>query len=402
MERDVSDFRWLVEGAASPYLDRVRAAGATSVALVQSLRRELSAPRVHLILEQYELRERARVKFARADEMFFTRQLLEQATDEWIARYKAHRTAGCPCWIDLCCGLGGELVGRGPSGRVLGVDRDPVAVELARANGRVYGVAAKCLAADAARVAVEEADGWHLDPDRRGTGRRVTHGDAFEPGNAVWDALWRRQPHGCIKLAPATELNAAWCERSEREWIGSRRECRQQVVWCGRFAEAAGQHRATLVAQDGSWQSIVAPPDLPAPIGRRLGRYVFDPASVLGAAKLIGAVAATQQLEVLQWEAGYVTGDHRCDCPFLTAFEVLEELPCDLRRLRTALRRREIGQLEIKTRGVDLDPRNLLRDLRLGGPEKRTLLISGPDHQRRAILARRVASQNARLACEPA
>jgi len=107
----LEDYRWLVSDAAKPWLVRVRdelvdARGPT-VALLSRLRKDLSTDRAHLVVEQCELRERAREKFSLAERMFFTRKGLEQATDEQVAAVKAARfPAGAVA--DLCCGIGGS------------------------------------------------------------------------------------------------------------------------------------------------------------------------------------------------------------------------------------------------------------------------------------------------------
>src|SRR4029453_11707209 len=81
VRRDVmslEDYRWLVSDAAMPWLARARGelaeARGPTAALVGRLRRDLSAERAHLVVEQCELRARAREKFSRADRMFFTRK----------------------------------------------------------------------------------------------------------------------------------------------------------------------------------------------------------------------------------------------------------------------------------------------------------------------------------------
>ena len=59
--------------------------------------------------------------------MFFTRLGLEQATDAWVARYKATRFPAGQLLADLCCGIGGDLMALSERGPTRGVDRDPVA-----------------------------------------------------------------------------------------------------------------------------------------------------------------------------------------------------------------------------------------------------------------------------------
>ncbi len=106
------------------------------VRLAAELREALSANRVHLILEQVQLREKAREKFPQADRMFFTPLGLQQATDAWIAAYKAGRFARGEPVADLCCGIGGDLMALAARGPVQGVDRDPATAILAEANVR--------------------------------------------------------------------------------------------------------------------------------------------------------------------------------------------------------------------------------------------------------------------------
>ena len=72
-------------------LDELAGDAAPLHTAVARLRGTLSPAQTHLLLEQVELRRRATAKFTHAARMFFTRIGLEQATDEWVARYKAAR-----------------------------------------------------------------------------------------------------------------------------------------------------------------------------------------------------------------------------------------------------------------------------------------------------------------------
>ena len=133
----VDDYRWLVSDDAAPWLDMAAADGST-VRVAGRLRRELSAVRAHLVLEQAELRRRAirSGRFAAADRMFFTPKLMEQASSQAIAAYKAGRFAADLRVADLCCGIGGDLLALAERGPTVGVDSDAEAVLLAEANCR--------------------------------------------------------------------------------------------------------------------------------------------------------------------------------------------------------------------------------------------------------------------------
>ena len=74
----------------------------------------------------------------------------------------------------------------------------------------------------------------------------------------------------------------------------------------------------------------------------------------------------------------------------MAVFEVLDALPFDARRLKKMLRERRIGRLEVKKRGVPVDPQTVARDLRVPGDESATLLLTRREKAVVAILARRV------------
>ena len=130
------DYRWLTTEAAAKWLDLAAVADEPTLKLAARLRKDLTAEQVHLVLEQVGLRRRAAEKFSLAGQMFFTAKGLEQATDEWLAAYKAKKFADGDGGVlaDLCCGIGGDLVALAGRGPVVGVDRDPVAALFAEAN----------------------------------------------------------------------------------------------------------------------------------------------------------------------------------------------------------------------------------------------------------------------------
>ena len=85
----------------------------------------------------------------------------------------------------------------------------------------------------------------------------------------------------------------------------------------------------------------------------------------------------------------YLTGPSRVESPFLAAFAVEDVLPLDMRTLARVVGARQLGPLEIKTRGVRLRPETLRARLRPPGPNPATLLLLGGEGPARAVLARR-------------
>jgi hypothetical protein len=390
----LEDYRWLTSSAAQPWLARAGdglAEGQPLLQLVQSLRRDLSLQRAHLAAQQAELRRQAAPKFTRAAQMFFTPRGLEQATDEAIARYKAVRFGSSEAVADLCCGVGGDLVSLGRDHCCTGVDRDPVAVHLARANADALGLEQVTVICDDASVApVESCAAWHIDPDRRIEGGRTVRAERFEPPWTAAQALLARCGNAAVKLAPATELAENDAAACERQWIESRGECRQQVAWFGSLARHPGWCSATVIRADGEAGTIVGKRGTAVAAAAAIGRYVYEPCAAVRAARLVGALCERTGLACLSNVSMYLTGDFPLNEPLAAGFEVLECLPLDLRRLRQALRERRIGHVEVKKRGVKIDPERVRREVAGAEGEPAAVLIGPFSGRTMAIVARRL------------
>ena len=387
---EMDDWRWLVSPAATWWLARVSQTGVSLAAQTASLRKHLSPTRTHLVLQLVDLRRRAAVKFANASRMFFTRRGLQQATDQEIARYKAGRFPAATSVADLCCGLGGDLLSLAARTNVVGVDRDPLAVLLAQANCRVCQPAAvEVRVAEVDQFRIEEVDAWHLDPDRRPRGRRTTRVLQHEPTPDVIDRLLDKRPSAAIKLAPASVVPPHWAAAAELEWIGHRRECQQQVAWFGPLARRPGQGVATILTAQAP-RRVIGQREMQPPTSRQPARYVFEPHSAVLAARLVGALAAEHGLSSLTPGVPYLTGDQPLTDVALAAFEVTDVLPLDMKRLKSLVRSRGIGQLEIKKRGVPHDPETVRRRLRVPGPSQATLILTRVSGQATALLTRRM------------
>jgi len=392
---DIADYEWLIGEEGYAVLQELGATDVPLHTIVSRLRKRLSPSRVHLLIEQVELRRRAASKFSAAHRMFLTRTGLEQATDEWVARYKANRFRQARCLstthdtvADLCCGIGGDLSALAEQGRAVGVDRDPVAALFAAVN-----TGAEVHLADVAVWDPEGFAAWHIDPDRRPCGRRTTSLDFCRPQRLVIEKLLQQLPHAAIKLAPATIVPAEWAEQCELEWISRNNHCRQLVAWHGDLAQTQGTRRATMLSTNGGLviRSVRGLPDLPIPVADKPDRFIFDIDSAVLAAKLKGAVAAEHRLRALADGPTYLTGPcHVADAAF-ACFEVCDVIPLKVRVLTNYLRMRGIGQLEIKKRGVDVDPQILRRKLKLRGNGSATLLITSIGGRSAAIVANRLS-----------
>ncbi|MFD1542461.1 THUMP-like domain-containing protein [Nonomuraea guangzhouensis] len=112
-----------------------------------------------------------------------------------------------------------------------------------------------------------------------------------------------------------------------------------------------------------------------APIGP-VGRYVYEPDGAAIRAHLVGEVAEMVNGRLPDPMIAYITSDEAFDTPWAARYSVEEVLPFSLKRLRAALRERQIGNVVIKKRASAVDIERLRNDLRLSGDKSAVIILT--------------------------
>lgn len=364
---------------------------------VSRLRKEGHAPDlVSAVVGQARLRAKAQPKFgAFADRMLFTRAGLEQATRLGVAAQHAGRVrrAGIGTIADLGCGIGGDALGFAGLGiRVRAIDADEVTAAIAAYNLAPFGDAVTVAHGRAEDADLDGVDAVWLDPARRTAGHSETarvRPEDYSPALDWAFELAARIPTG-IKLGPGLDRGLIPAE-AEAQWVSADGSTVELVLWSGALARDGVRRAALVLRGDAAWE-LTAPADTEDEPVRELGAFVHEPDGAVIRARLIGDVARSLDAGMLAPQIAYLTSDAALTSPFVASFRVREVLPADPKPLAKALRDRGIGRLEIKKRGVDIDPARFRTALKLRGDESATLIVTRIDGKRRAILADRVES----------
>ncbi|WP_374977111.1 SAM-dependent methyltransferase [Microbacterium trichothecenolyticum] len=362
---------------------------------VTRLRRDGHSPDlVSAVVGQARLRTRARAKFGElAERMLFTRAGLEQATRLGIAaRHAARfRDAGFTRVADLGCGIGGDALGLAGLGlRVTAVDADAVTAGIAAYNLAPFGSDAEVRLGTAEETDLSGSDAVWLDPARRTAGHSETARTRPEDWSPSLDWVFdlaERLPVG-VKLGPGLDRGLI-PDDVEAQWVSADGSTVELVLWSGALARP-GVRRAALVIRGEQAHELTAETDAADQPTRDLGAFLHEPDGAVIRARLIGDVARTLEAGMLDEHIAYLTSDAALTSPFVSTFRVREVLPADEKALAKALRERDIGRLEIKKRGVDVDPAALRTRLKLRGSASATLLLTRIGTRRTAILADRV------------
>jgi SAM-dependent methyltransferase len=343
-------------------------------------------------LTQAALRRRAVGKFgADAARLLFTRPGLEQATRAVVADRRAARlaTAGVRRVADLGCGIGADTLAFARAGlAVLAVEADPVTAAVAESNVEVMGHArtVTVVRGDATATDLSGVDGVFCDPARRDTarGRRIHDPDAYTPPWSFVSGLPARVPATVLKLAPGID-HAIIPPEAEAEWVSVGGDVVEAALWHGPLARAP--RRATVI-NAGGVHELTGPGTTDAPVGTPR-RYLYDPDGAVVRSHLVAEFASTVDGVLADPRIAYVFADAPTATDLGTLFEVMAELPYGLKALRAALRAHDIGAVEIRKRGLAVDPDQLRRELRLSGTASATLVLMRLGTRPTALLCRR-------------
>ncbi|TDW89011.1 methyltransferase domain-containing protein [Kribbella sp. VKM Ac-2566] len=355
--------------------------------LVEKLRRRYDAPLVTTAVTQASLRHRAVAKFGPdAERMYFTPDGLEQATRTTVSTHRAARLAATlpgARVVDLGCGIGGDLISAARAGlHVTGVERDPETAATARANLSALGLSGEVLVGEAESTDLTPYDVVFADPARRADGRRVFDHNAYSPPWSFVTQLLQRT--ACVKVAPGIPHDAI-PEGVEAEWISDSGEVKEAALWSGQLSPGTSR-RATLLPGGASVS------DAPEADSGPVGKYIYEPDGAVVRAGLVTAVAAAVDGWLLDPRIAYVTASTYVPTALASAYEVLEELPYKEKALRSWVRTQGIGTLEIKKRGIDLDPAQLRKKLAPKGSASATLVITRIGRDAVAYSCRRVTT----------
>lgn len=376
---------------------------------LQKLRRDYAAWEAAGIVELWELRTRARAKFAQADRMFFTPEGLEQATGETISTYRAERFPADTPVLDACCGVGGDALALHTRGRVLAVDYNPATVACARANAdMVAGMGAapiNVLCADVtrldlARLRRQGVGAAFFDPSRRvstGQGRgRARNAEDYSPPLSWLDALAAHFPFVGVKVSPAIDDDAlahyVTNAHARVEFIAEGNECKEAVLWLGAAAEtlrplstqsadapapsdpvpalpsytysatADASYCATVVRKGMPSVTLWPSPENYIPIAPP-GAWLYEPNPAIIRAHLTAQVAQAVGGAQMDAQIAYLTADNFVHTAFATAYRVLDWMPYHPKNLLAWLRTHKRRVEVVKKRGVLLEPDEVRKKL---------------------------------------
>jgi hypothetical protein len=366
-------------------------------ALVALERASVDAPLARAAVDIAQLRHKAAGKFPLAEEMFFTREALEQASDSACSSHRAIRFRDASLIADVGCGIGGDSIAFAAFRPLLALDRDRLRLHMARANLKVCQPEALAQFVEAnwedgPQMPLQLPSGAAVfcDPSRREEGRRVFSVHQYSPPLSKIDSWRARMPAipFCIKASPGIRMDEIQGAGCEVEFLSVAGDLKEAILWHGAFRSA--ERRATRLPENVTMTESEPESDaLTAP-----QEFLYEPDPSLLRAGLVRQLAAQLSAARIDSRIAYLTAPFSQSTPWARAYQLEEAMPFSLKRLREWLRVRGVGRVVIKKRGSPLVPEELELQLRLRGDAERVLFLTRVQEKPFVLIGSELKKQN--------
>ncbi|MFG2976234.1 SAM-dependent methyltransferase [Streptomyces sp. NPDC048331] len=291
--------------------------------------------------EQVRLRGLAAAKFGEHSAcMYLTPDIVELSSHLAVSEYKLHRVLheiGVVLIDTMCLGSGVDALVLGWSHHTMGVDPDPLTVEMAAANAPALDTPMLFPTAEDLTAFDSQGEAVFIDLVRRPAADGTHDPESYDPPLSWALERVRTTGLGWIRLAPdvptdvladvLADVPTAPRRPDEVEWISYEGVVQELVLWFGfgPWGEevAVSVRKATLLPAGVSLTAR----DLPEPSVRPLGRYLYVPDPAVVHAGLVAEVAEDIAGGLLDGGDVLLTSDELRQTPFATAYEVSGLLP---------------------------------------------------------------------------
>ena len=109
----------------------------------------------------------------------------------------------------------------------------------------------------------------------------------------------------------------------------------------------------------------------------------------------IACLAEQMGAHLVSESIAYLSGPTLHQTPFASAFEVIDHVNLRVKNIQQVLRALNVGRVEIKKRGADIQPDALRKSLKLKGDAEAVIIATRIRGAHRAIIARRISDGEA-------
>lgn len=325
------------------------------------------------ILTQIRIQDSLKGKIDKADNYIFTEKSAQQCSSSSLAEYHSSRLHNYGAIADLCCGAGMDLIKIAVGKRkVWAVDLDEEVLKIAQFNSKTAGIDRIKFVRGKAEDFMEEVDAVFIDPDRRAGNKRFIDIEDYAPSFTQILEMQKRFTNILCKFSPALKYKSlklnipySW------EFVSQKRSLKEALLSLGGLASPENYTAAVMVDQNARISSSEPVKTEIAAIGK----YLFEPDPAVIRGGLVQQLAYKLNLCRIDPKLALLTGDKTLNNPWIISYKVIDIQKYNIKEIKSYLRKHEIGDLIIKTRGFPERVETFRKKFKLTGRNKIVMFI---------------------------
>ncbi len=370
---------FLKEKSNKKFFEELQKLEDISINEIQKLTTDHPTKPIKEMLSLLKLQRKNLKKIPISKELLFTDQGAQQASSWQLSQYHETKFNGFNTVADLCCGIGIDLMNIARNKlKVIAVDQDADTLKLAEFNCTTQNLQNIEFMPGKAEEFTATVDAIFIDPDRRsGSSRKISPQDYSPPFSAILE-LRKICRNMAIKLSPATDyrkLNLP--PDSTLEFISEDGTLKEILLCMGELSTENCKRKAMLLPFNLTLQNSNLKIEVV-----EIQKYLFEPDPAIIRAGLVQELGSKLGYNLIDRKLALLTGSRYLPSDFGKLYEVEEIMKLDLKKLHKYVRKNEIGELIIKTRGFSESVENFRNKLKLKGKNSIVMFIlrRGDDH----------------------
>lgn len=334
--------------------------------LAQKLAKRFSIEERQAFMSACELYPLCTKKFKTNEFILCDRLAYEQSTAKDLSEWKIKKHIPKDAKIaDLCCGMGGDSFNL-KSNQIEGIDLSPERLLMFKYNSKTFKLNSIAIKNDV-RTHISKADFFMLDPARRSAkGQSQWDIRNLSPNVLEIEKISKRYAMGMIKLGPGMDLKEINFSHS-RSYLGTYKDCRELLVLTGELNKNNSVSAYDIETNFSLEYPIEELNQLKLDTST-IGKYLIEPNPAFIRSHLFPLLAKHHPLWMIDSQIAYLSSDKLPpkELP-LTSYKLIDQSPIATKKVKTMLKKHDIGDLTIKKRGVNIEPASELKKLRAKG-----------------------------------
>jgi len=324
------------------------------------------------ILNLIKIQHKLIHKFPFSCKWLFTEKNAQQASDYLIASYHGTLFKDYQIIADVCCGIGSDLLYLSKKAtKCYAIDINQEILDYAKYNMKTFNKGN----IEFLNIRAEDfnfySDALFIDPDRRINNKRYIKPEDLSPNFFTIEKLISKYHNVAVKMSPAFDYESSPYDKFSYDFVSVRGELKECLLKSGSLANCNNIKKAVLLPQ----RLMFEQKNHPETDIKQIKEWILEPDPSIIRAHLINDLAYELKMDRIDPHIALLTSNNEPDEIFGKKYKVNNVFDYSLKKLNNYLKTKNIGTIDIKTKGFSESVESFRKKLKLKGNNKLQIFI---------------------------